>query len=139
MAQLAQQARNMQVRHATDTAAAAAAAATSSNSSEPPGPAQHAAGELLQQQLQLLTVDSQEAEQVLLAQLLRACTVTLGLMAAFDLASGSDTLWRSQGAVQGNHTTVPSCKDTQRKDILDVRTLQLERSQVCSDCNGTFQ
>ena len=114
MAQLAQQARNMQVRHAADTAVAGAASVTSAHSSESAGPAQHAAGELLQQQLQLLTVDSQEAEQVLLAQLLRACTVTVGLITAFDLARGSEALWRSQGSVQGNYTTATSpCNNTQ--------------------------
>lgn len=77
-------ARNAQ--QATDTyqktAAARRVAATSAEtvSSESAGPRQKLAGQLLQQQLQLLTVDSQEVDSALLTKLLRTCLVTVGLM-----------------------------------------------------------
>ena len=80
-------------------------AATSASTSPLPDAAQllqQSAAELLRQQLQLLTVDSQEAESALLSQLLRACTVTSGLITAFSAApAGTSTAWLPQDVVAG--------------------------------------
>lgn len=72
-----------QARDAYQKAAAArrvAATSPEAVSSESAGPRQKLTGHLLQQQLQLLTVDSQEAESALLTKLLRMCLVTVDLM-----------------------------------------------------------
>lgn len=74
----AQQARDSYRRAAAGRRAAASSAETVS--SESAGPRQKLAGQLLQQQLQLLTVDSQEADSALLTKLLRTCLVTVGLL-----------------------------------------------------------
>jgi hypothetical protein len=102
MARLADQAHSQHQQAQANTAAAARATALSGMSPEAARPAQQVAGELLRQQLQLLTVDSQEAELALLVELVRVCTVTLGLMTA--LCGGpaeSSTTCLPQGTVAG--------------------------------------
>lgn len=87
MARNAQQARDAYQK----AAAAKRAAATSPEaaSSESAGSRQKLTGQLLQQQLQLLTVDLQEADSPLLTKLLRMCLVTVGLMPALKDAAGA--------------------------------------------------
>ena len=80
-----------QAKEAYQRAAAAKRMATSPSQSMPSedaGPRQKLAGQLLQQQLQLLTVDSQEADSALLAKLLHTCLITVALVAAFNAAAG---------------------------------------------------
>lgn len=106
----AQQARNTY----QTTAAARRVAATSAEtvSSEGAGPRQKLAGQLLQQQLQLLTVDSQEAESALLTKLLRTCLVTVGLMpiltggAGTKIDSSPEDLVIGTYAKPSNHVTI---------------------------------
>ncbi len=102
MARLADQAHSQHQQARANTASAARASALSGMSTEAARPAQQVAGELLRQQLQLLTVDSQEAELALLVKLVKLCTATLGLMTA--LCGGpaeSSTTWLPQGTVAG--------------------------------------
>lgn len=85
MARNAQQAKDTYQK----AAAARRVAATSPEavSPESAGSRQKLTGQLLQQQLQLLTVDSQEADSPLLTKLLRMCLVTVGLMPALRAAA----------------------------------------------------
>ncbi len=121
MARLADQAHSQHQQARANTAAAARASALSGMSTEAARPAQQVAGELLRQQLQLLTVDSQEAELALLVKLVRACTVTLGLMTA--LCGGpaeSSTTWLPQGTVAGMESS--SCMHKEAITALCLKT-----------------
>ena len=103
MAGIAKQARDLHWRAVADSRTAAATAGLAAASSDAAQQAQQMAGELLRQQLQLLTVDSQDAESPLLTKLLRACIVTSGLMTAFTAAPvGTATMWRPHGIVAGD-------------------------------------
>ena len=105
MARTAHEARDLRSQELAARAAAPDTAAALQTPLETEPAAQRTAGDLLQQQLQLLTVDSQESEGVLLSQLLRACVVTVGHMAAFHpTQNATDTMWSSQGTVAGRST-----------------------------------
>ena len=99
LARIAQQARDTHQK----TAAARRVAAASAEfvSFESAGPRQELAGQLLQQQLQLLTVDSQEADSALLTKLLRTCLVTVGLMPTLMAGAGSEAVTSAEGLVVG--------------------------------------
>lgn len=94
-----------QAKETYQTAAAAKRLATSpsqSTTSEDAGPRQKLAGQLLQQQLQLLTVDSQEADSALLTKLLQTCIATVALVAADSAAAGGSAADTSaQGMIAG--------------------------------------
>lgn len=87
------------------TTAARRVAATSAEtvSSESAGPRQKLARRLLLQQLQLLTVDSQEADSALLRKLLRTCLVTVGLMPFLTDGAGSKADSSAEDLVIGTH------------------------------------
>lgn len=103
MARSAQQARDTYQK----AAAAERAAATSPEtvSSETPGLRQKVAGQLLQQQLQLLTVDSQEADSTLLSKLLRACLLTIGLVPTLSDAAATNVGSSAEDLVIGAAST----------------------------------
>lgn len=102
MGRLAQQAHTEHQQSLASLTSAESAAALANLPSDAARPAQHTAAELVRQQLQLLTVDSQQAESALLTKLIRACVVTLGLMTSWSGGlAGGDTTWLPQGIVAG--------------------------------------
>ena len=102
MAKIAQEAQDLHSQDLAARAAAADTAATLQAPQETESSTQRTAGDLLQQQLQLLTVDSHEPEAILLSQLLKACVVTLGHMILFQTThKATDAIWGSKGAVAG--------------------------------------
>jgi len=131
MARLADQAHSKHQQARANTAAAARTTALLGMPTEATRPAQQMAGELLRQQLQLLTVDSQEAELALLVKLVRVCTVTLGLMTA--LCGGpaeSSTTWLPQGTVAGMESS--SC--LHKEVVTDSTVLCLKSRSTASQC-----
>ena len=129
MARLADQAHSQHQQAQANSAAAARATALSGMSPQAARPAQQVAGELLQQHLQLLTVDSQEAELALLVKLVRVCTVTLGLMTA--LCGGpakSSTTWLPQGTVAGMESR--SCMHKEAVTALCLKTRSTDLSTM---------
>ena len=128
-------ARNAQLARDTHqkTAAARRAAATSAEtvSSESAAPRQKLAGQLLQQQLQLLTVESQEADSALLTKLLRTCLVTVGLMPILTDGAGNKPDSSAEDLVVGKHSK-PS-KDMSALVLNDSRGMGLcqRRGNCC--------
>ena len=120
MARLADQAHSQHQQAQANTAAAARASALSGMSTEAARPAQQVVGELLRQQLQLLTVDSQKAELVLLGKLVTVCTVTLGLMTALCGGPAESSITRlPQGLVAGMESS--SCMHKEAITALRLR------------------